>query len=44
MTMSKSNKMQLRHFNRFFLQLIATVTFLHTAVAGSVAYKVYYQM
>lgn len=37
-----SHKMRLRHFNRFFLQMIVTVTFLHTAIASTVAYKVYY--
>lgn len=37
-----SHKMRLKHFNRFFLQMIATVSFLHMAVAGTVAYKVYY--
>lgn len=37
-----SEKTQLRHFNRFFLQLIVSVTCLHTAIAAVVAYKVYY--
>lgn len=42
MDMNLSPKMRLRHFNRFFLQMIATVTFLHTAIASTVAYRVYY--
>jgi len=44
MNMNNADKKELKHFNRFFFQMIAGAVALHVTIGGIVAYNLSYSV